>query len=189
MQLPNSWVEAVRRGAVSSSKRLRDGLMLEDVIGDATLELLERAAQWPKGAADYYATHGEGHAANFARLVARREGTRFDRRRAGADDLVAATAPQRVSADLRRDVADALDVLDERTRWLVTGWYWRNQTAAEMGAALGVSATRVSQIVRAGLARLRERLWSYAEEYDRGPRAARQAKTGTKGTRSRADYS
>ncbi|QIN84604.1 sigma-70 family RNA polymerase sigma factor [Rubrobacter tropicus] len=60
----------------------------------------------------------------------------------------------------RERVAGALDALDERSRLVVTAYFYRGMKLREIGAELGLTEGRISQILRAALDALREDLAS-----------------------------
>ena len=68
--------------------------------------------------------------------------------------------PDRVFArsELRERLADAMRTLPARYQQVVTLYYDRDMTMKEIGAALGVNESRVSQIHKAALARMQEAL-------------------------------
>lgn len=61
-------------------------------------------------------------------------------------------------SETRERVAGALGALDGRTRLVVTAYFWRGMKLREIGAELGLTEGRISQILRAALDALREDL-------------------------------
>ncbi|EKP93659.1 FliA/WhiG family RNA polymerase sigma factor [Thermaerobacter subterraneus] len=70
-----------------------------------------------------------------------------------ADPLAAATL-----ADLRQRLAQALAVLPERERLVITLYYYEGLTVKEIAEVMGVSPSRVSQLHTRAILRLRARL-------------------------------
>ena len=58
-------------------------------------------------------------------------------------------------AELARQLASALAKLPERERHVLSLYYEEEMTLAEVGAALGVSESRISQLRTQAIARLR----------------------------------
>lgn len=74
-------------------------------------------------------------------------------------------------SETRERVAGALGALDERSRLVVTAYFYRGMKLREIGAELGLTEGRISQILRAALDTLRENLVSEVPR----PQASRRA--------------
>jgi len=61
-------------------------------------------------------------------------------------------------SETRERVAEALDVLDERSRFVVTAYFYQGMKLREIGAELGLTEGRISQILGATLDALRDDL-------------------------------
>ena len=61
-------------------------------------------------------------------------------------------------SETRERVAGALGALDERSRLVVTAYFYRGMKLKEVGAELGLTEGRISQILRASLDALRDNL-------------------------------
>jgi RNA polymerase sigma factor for flagellar operon FliA len=61
-------------------------------------------------------------------------------------------------SETRSRVSGALGVLDERSRLVVTAYFYRGMKLREIGAELGLTEGRISQILRAALDALRDNL-------------------------------
>ena len=80
-------------------------------------------------------------------------------------------------SEAREDIAGALGILDERSRFVVTAYFYRGMKLREVGAELGLTEGRISQILRAALEVLREDL-------DPGASHPQAAPSGTEPTSS-----
>ena len=60
--------------------------------------------------------------------------------------------------ELKTLLTEAIDVLDERERQVVSLYYFEELTMKEVGAVLDIGESRVSQIHSLALVRLREKL-------------------------------
>ncbi|MGE0789340.1 MAG: sigma-70 family RNA polymerase sigma factor [Sandaracinaceae bacterium] len=80
----------------------------------------------------------------------------------GQDDDNAASSPEErlLGTEDRERVRAALDVLDDRERKLVVGYFYLDRTLEEMGAEMGVSKSWASRLCSRALGRLREALGS-----------------------------
>ncbi len=75
-----------------------------------------------------------------------------------ADHLAADPARAAESSELRALLVRAIEGLGEQERVVTTFYYYEGLTLREIGCALGLTEGRISQILRASLARLRQSL-------------------------------
>ena len=61
-------------------------------------------------------------------------------------------------AEVRETLADAISRLPEREKIVITLYYYEELTLREIGEALGVTESRVSQLHTKAVARLKSRL-------------------------------
>ena len=75
----------------------------------------------------------------------------------GQDDASAPPGPEEalIGDETRARVRSALDVLDERERTLVEGYYFEDRTLDEMGAEMGISKSWASRICTRALEKMR----------------------------------
>jgi RNA polymerase sigma factor for flagellar operon FliA len=78
-----------------------------------------------------------------------------------------------LDSDLKRRLADAMSKLTERTQQVLALYYQEECTQAEIGQILGVTESRVCQILGEATARLRAMLDETASVPERKPKAAR----------------
>jgi RNA polymerase sigma factor for flagellar operon FliA len=86
-------------------------------------------------------------------------------------------------SETREHLAGALDALDERSRFVVTAYFYRGTKLREIGAELGLTEGRISQILRAALDVLREDLAPGAPRSQATPQASFRAAQPTAPTR------
>jgi RNA polymerase sigma factor for flagellar operon FliA len=67
-----------------------------------------------------------------------------------------------LKGEMRERLAGAIDQLPERERLVVTLYYYEEMTMKEIGLALGVVESRVSQIHSSAVVHLRARLQEFA---------------------------
>ena len=140
----------------------RGNLVMGDMIGWAQLGLVEAAARYKPG--------GRASFATFARY--RIKGALLDRCRgpeywasAGADQISehlaaddAATNPlvAILAAEVRATVADLVTALPTTTRAVVRMRFWEDMSLTDIASALGVSVSRVSQIIDGAIPQMRD---------------------------------
>jgi RNA polymerase sigma factor for flagellar operon FliA len=81
---------------------------------------------------------------------------------AGLHELLADPADDPQAAlersEARERIAEALDAVDERSRFVVTCYFYRGMKLGEIGSHLGLTEGRISQILSAALDALRDGL-------------------------------
>jgi RNA polymerase sigma factor for flagellar operon FliA len=69
------------------------------------------------------------------------------------------------SSEMRRRLAEAIEALPDRERLVLTLYYYEELTMREVGAAMGVVESRVSQLHSSAMARLRVALRAPAKRW------------------------
>jgi RNA polymerase sigma factor FliA len=102
-----------------------------------------------------------------------------------ADHLAADPVRAAERAEMKAVLIRALEGLGEQQRIVTTFYYYEGLTLREIGGTLGLTEGRISQILKASLARLREAL-SETAGVSGGPRYAHQ--TSPKGVRDHVEF-
>jgi RNA polymerase sigma factor for flagellar operon FliA len=100
---------------------------------------------------------------------------------ASAEEVLASTAPTPEDAVLDKErkayLIDAVAALPERLRKVVVGYFFEERSMADLGAELGVSESRISQMRAEALSFLRDGIASQLDDDDEAPADAAPART------------
>jgi RNA polymerase sigma factor for flagellar operon FliA len=164
IRIRGSMLDEIRRGDWAprsvhrNSRRITEAIRsVESITGREAVDK-DVAASMGVQIDDYYRMLKD---ASGARLFSYEEVTEYDER---ADVPAEATVAERFEGDsFRRRLVDAIDKLPEREKLVLSLYYDEELNLKEIGAIIGVSESRVSQIMSQATLRLRSRLKEWLE--------------------------